>query len=97
MEYILQYGLFLAEIATVVVAIIAIVLFFIVIGNKKQSRKGTLKVTDLAEAYEEKQRVMQQARMDDAELKVWYKAFKNSRKKKVNKVSTMQRKVKKVS
>lgn len=43
MEYILQYGLFLAEIATVVVAIIAIVLFFIVIGNKKQSRKGTLK------------------------------------------------------
>ncbi|MBI6528020.1 protease SohB [Proteus vulgaris] len=81
MEYILQYGLFLAEIATVVVAIIAIVLFFIVIGNKKQNRKGTLKVTDLAEAYEEKQRVMQQARMDDAELKVWYKAFKKQQKK----------------
>ena len=51
MEYILQYGLFLAEIVTVVVAIIAIVLFFVVIGNKKQNRKGTLRVTDLAEAY----------------------------------------------
>lgn len=38
-------------------------------------------MTDLAEAYEEKQRVMQQARMDDAELKVWYKAFKKQQKK----------------
>lgn len=81
MEYILQYGLFLAEIVTVVVAIIAIVLFFVVIGNKKQNRKGTLRVTDLAEAYKEKQRVMQQAKMDDAELKVWYKAFKKQQKK----------------
>ena len=43
MEYILQYGLFLAEIATVVVAIIAIVSFFVVIGSKKQHRKGTFK------------------------------------------------------
>lgn len=81
MEYILQYGLFLAEIVTVVVAIIAIVLFFVIIGNKKQNRKGTLKVTDIGEAYQEKQRIMQQARMDDAELKVWSKAFKKQQKK----------------
>lgn len=81
MEYILQYGLFLAEIVTVVVAIIAIVLFFVIVGSKKQNRKGTLKVTDLAESYHDKQRVMQQARMDDAELKVWYKAFKKQQKR----------------
>ena len=81
MEYILQYGLFLAEIATVVVAIIAIVLFFVALGSKKQNQKGTLKVTDLAEDFQEKQRVMQQARMDDAELKVWHKAFKKQQKK----------------
>ncbi|MCU9570742.1 protease SohB [Proteus mirabilis] len=81
MEYILQYGLFLAEIATVVVAIIAIVSFFVVIGSKKQHRKGTLKVTDLAESYHDKQRVMQQAKMDEAELKVWHKAFKKQQKK----------------
>ncbi|MFS1563614.1 MAG: protease SohB [Candidatus Arsenophonus phytopathogenicus] len=80
MEFLSSYGLFVAKIATVVVAIILISLVIFSFGQRKQSKKGDLKLIDLSEAYRQRQREMQQVKMSDAEYKVWLKTYKKQRK-----------------
>lgn len=80
MEFLSSYGLFVAKIATVVVAIILISLVIFSFGKRKQSKKGDLKLIDLSEAYRQRQREMQQVKMSDAEYKVWLKTCKKQRK-----------------
>jgi len=79
-EFLSSYGLFVAKIATVVVAIILILLFIFSFGQRKYSKKGDLKLIDLSEAYRQRQREMQQVKMSDAEYKVWLKTYKKQRK-----------------
>ncbi|CAA2930337.1 protease SohB [Arsenophonus endosymbiont of Bemisia tabaci] len=80
MEFLSSYGLFFAKIATVVVAIILISLVIFSFGQRKQSKKGDLKLIDLSEAYRQRQREMKQVKMSDAEYKVWLKTYKKQRK-----------------
>lgn len=80
MEFLSSYGLFVAKIATVVVAIILISLVIFSFGQRKQGKKGDLKLIDLSEAYRQRQREMQQVKMSDAEYKVWLKTYKKQRK-----------------
>ncbi|QLK87007.1 protease SohB [Arsenophonus endosymbiont of Aphis craccivora] len=80
MEFLSSYGLFVAKIATVVVAIILISLVIFSFGQRKHSKKGNLKLIDLSEAYRQRQREMQQVKMSDAEYKVWLKTYKKQRK-----------------
>ncbi|WP_032115002.1 protease SohB [Candidatus Arsenophonus nilaparvatae] len=80
MEFLSSYGLFVAKIATVVVAIILISLVIFSFGQRKQSKKGDLKLIDLSEAYRQRQREMQQVKMSDAEYKIWLKTYKKQRK-----------------
>uniref|UniRef100_A0A3B0MBR2 Putative protease SohB n=1 Tax=Arsenophonus endosymbiont of Trialeurodes vaporariorum TaxID=235567 RepID=A0A3B0MBR2_9GAMM len=80
MEFLSSYGLFVAKIATVVVAIILISLVIFSFGQRKQSKKSDLKLIDLSEAYRQRQREMQQVKMSEAEYKVWLKTYKKQRK-----------------
>ncbi|MFS1538682.1 MAG: protease SohB [Candidatus Phlomobacter fragariae] len=80
MEFLSSYGLFVAKIATVVVAIVLILLVVFSCGQRKQNKKGDLKLIDLSKAYRERQREMQQVKMSDAEYKVWLKTYKKQRK-----------------
>ncbi|RXK32804.1 protease SohB [Arsenophonus endosymbiont of Bemisia tabaci Asia II 3] len=80
MEFLSSYGLFVAKIATVVVAVILISLVIFSFGQRKQSKKGDLKLIDLSEDYRQRQREMQQVKMSDAEYKVWLKTYKKQRK-----------------
>ena len=57
MEFISVYGLFLAKVATVVLAIAALPSRRSVWGNARTARKG-LQLTDLGEQYREMQRDM---------------------------------------
>ena len=81
MEFLSQYGLFLAETVTIVLAIIAIVVFFVMLSIRKGQSLGKLRLTDLGENYRDRQREMQHARMSEAEQKVWNKAFKTTKTK----------------
>lgn len=74
------YGLFLAKIVTVVIAIGALVILFVGLRNRKSSGKGQLRLTDLGEEYREMQREMRTARLDPAEQKLRLKAFKKEEK-----------------
>lgn len=76
MEWISQYGLFLAKIATFVVVVAAAALFILSATQRKGSRRGELTLVDLGEQYRHMQEEMQVARMPQAEQKVWNKAQK---------------------
>lgn len=80
MEFISVYGLFLAKVATVVLAIAALAILAVSLGQRKSRQKGELQLTDLGEQYREMQRDMRLARMDAAEQKVWLKQFKKQTK-----------------
>ncbi len=85
MEYFSLYGLFLAKVATILLAILVFVVFFFSMKMKRQGSKGALKITDLGEIYRDRQREMQQIKMNDAEHKAWLKAFKKQKKSDVKK------------
>lgn len=76
MEWISQYGLFLAKIATFVVVVAAAALFIFSVTQRKGSRRGDLTLVDLGEQYRHMQEEMQVARMPQAEQKLWSKAQK---------------------
>jgi serine protease SohB len=68
-EFISVYGLFLAKVATVVIAIAALALLAVSLGQRKARHKGELQLTDLGEQYRDMQRDMRLARMGEAETK----------------------------
>lgn len=75
MELLSEYGLFLAKIATVVVAIAVIAALIINLTQRKRQR-GELKVTRLSEHYKEMQEEMSVALLDGHQQKLWHKAQK---------------------
>lgn len=81
-EYFLLYGLFLAKVVTILVAVVLLAVFVFGVGMRRQGAKGALKITDLGESYRERQRQMQQIKMNEPEHKAWLKAFKKQQKAK---------------
>ncbi|MGP1958181.1 MAG: protease SohB [Arsenophonus sp.] len=80
MEFLLSYGLFFAKTVTIFIIIILIPLVIFSFGQRKQNKKGDLKIIDLSKTYHERQREMQQIKMSDSEYKVWLKSYKKQRK-----------------
>lgn len=72
-----MYGLFLAKVVTIVVAIGAVVLLVVSQGMRRQGQRGELNLVDLGEQYKETQREMRLARMSHAEQKAWVKELKS--------------------
>jgi len=78
-ELLAQYGLFLAKIATVVVAI-AVVAALIVNLTQRKRQRGELRITNLSEHYKEMQEEMSVALLDGPQQKLWHKAQKKKHK-----------------
>jgi len=74
-----QYGLFLAKIVTVVLAIGAIALLIVGLTHKKRQR-GELRITNLSEQYKEMQEEVSVALLDERQQKLWHKAQKKKHK-----------------
>ena len=79
MELLSQYGLFLAKIATVVVAI-AVVAVLIANLTQRKRQRGELRITRLSEQYKEMQEEMSLALLDSHQQKLWQKAQKKKHK-----------------
>ncbi|WP_414163529.1 protease SohB [Superficieibacter sp. BNK-5] len=75
MELLSQYGLFLAKIVTVVVAIAVIAVLIVNLTQRKRQR-GELRVTNLSEQYKEMQENMSASLLDEHQQKQWHKAQK---------------------
>jgi FtsZ-interacting cell division protein ZipA len=78
-ELLSQYGLFLAKIATVVIAI-AVVAVLIVNLTQRKRQRGELRITRLSEQYKEMQEEMSLALLDSHQQKLWLKAQKKKHK-----------------
>lgn len=76
MDLLSLYGLFLAKVVTVVIAIGALVVLVVGLRHRKSHGKGELQLVDLGEQYREMQREMRSARLSPAELKIRSKELK---------------------
>nr|WP_318380374.1 protease SohB [uncultured Enterobacter sp.] len=79
MELLSEYGLFLAKIATVVLAIIVVAVLIVNLAQRKRQR-GELRVTNLSEQYKEMQEDVSVALLDGHQQKLWHKAQKKKAK-----------------
>jgi len=64
----------------VAIAIAALAVLAVSLGQRKNRQKGELQLTDLGEQYRDMQRDMRLARMGEAEQKIWSKQFKKQTK-----------------
>lgn len=87
MEFISLYGLFLAKILTVVLAISTLLVFGL--RMRTLQRKGQIQIQDLGKQYRERQREMQLARVGEAEKGVWHKRHKKQDKAEAKKAKLL--------
>jgi serine protease SohB len=82
LEYLIEYGMFLAKVLTVALAIVFVMLAIAAAGNKqrKGSTKGNIKVTKLNEHIEEMLDSLKKAVLDKQQLKQDQKAKKKQHK-----------------
>ena len=69
MEFLYEYGLFLAKTVTFVVAVIAIVTVIAASAIKQKHKKGELEITDLSEQFEDVEQEVVHALLNKEELK----------------------------
>ncbi|MDE1254028.1 protease SohB [Vibrio aestuarianus] len=82
MEFLLDYGLFLAKIATVVVALVVLLVIVKSVGGKNSAIKGELEVVNLTDRHKDIVEQLEHHLHDDAFLKARDKAEKKSEKEK---------------
>ena len=82
MELLSEYGLFLAKIVTVVLAIAAIAAIIVNVAQRNKRQRGELRVNNLSEQYKEMKEELAAALMDSHQQKQWHKAQKKKHKQK---------------
>ncbi len=75
-----EYGLFLAKIATVVIAIAIVAAIIVNVAQRKKQQRGELRVTRLSEQYKDMQEEMAVSLLDPHQQKLWHKAQKKKHK-----------------
>ncbi len=83
MEFLLEYGLFLAKITTFVIAIIVILVIVKGVNGKHGASKGDLEITNLTEKHKENIEIMEHHLHDATFIKERDKAEKKAEKEKV--------------
>ncbi|WP_371193298.1 protease SohB [Glaciecola sp. SC05] len=81
MEFIFEYGLFLAKAVTLVAAILIVVGFVIAMASRQKQRPGNLEFDSLSEVYDDLKRQAETVLLDKAALKDKQKADKKEKKK----------------
>ncbi len=80
MELLSEYGLFLAKIVTVVLAIAAIAAIIVNVAQRNKRQRGELRINNLSEQYKEMKEELAAALMDSHQQKQWHKAQKKKHK-----------------
>lgn len=97
LEFLLDYGLFLAKIATVVIAIIAILVIAKSVGGKSSAIKGELEITNLSEHHKQTIEQLEHHLHDDAFIKARDKAERKREKKVKSRGKEVKKAAKEVS
>lgn len=83
MNFILNYGLFLAKNITVLVTILTIMMFFTRILHRKNQEKGDFELTLLGKKYENIKKNILFLKMTPYEKKIWHQKNKKKQKKEI--------------
>lgn len=82
MEFLSQYGLFLAKTLTIVIGIIVTFAFIVAMALKGKAEDGVLLISNVNEKYQEIRANIQQETLSKKEWKKWLKAQKETHKEK---------------
>ncbi|EHU5195337.1 protease SohB [Vibrio vulnificus] len=82
MEFLLDYGLFLAKVVTFIVAIVVLLVLAKSLSSKSSATKGELEITNLSEQHKQTIEHLEHYLHDDAYLKARDKAAKKEEKEK---------------
>lgn len=95
MDYLLQYGLFLAKVVTLVVSLVVVIGVAIGLGNRtrKQHAEGELEIEQLNDTLEQMGDALQVATLSPASRKLWQKDKKKTSKEKKKSSSDNRQKV----
>ena len=91
MEFLFEYGLFLAKSATFVITIAALIIISIALTSKQKSKKGEIELTDLSDQLNETKKSIQEQLLSAPQLKQRQKKEKKEKKEK-DKVAKKQAK-----
>lgn len=76
MEFLYEYGMFLAKAITIVVAIVAVIIVVLASTVKHKSDKGELRITNLSEELEELKHGLKEVLLSKKEFKAYEKQLK---------------------
>ncbi|KGQ71131.1 peptidase [Chelonobacter oris] len=79
-EILINYGVFILEIITLLLVIVAIFALIVALKQKNEQSQGELKITDLAKQYQENQQKLRDFRLSDEQVKQAEKARKKQQK-----------------
>ncbi|MFC4699154.1 protease SohB [Glaciecola siphonariae] len=82
MEFLFEYGLFLAKAFTLVVAILVVVGFVLAMASRQKQSPGNLEFDSVSDVYDDLKRQAESVLLDKTELKEKQKAEKKAKKKK---------------
>ncbi|MGL6013379.1 MAG: protease SohB, partial [Shewanella oncorhynchi] len=82
MEFLYEYGMFLAKAVTIVVAIVAVIIVVLASTVKHKSDKGELRITNLSEELEELKHGLKEELLSKKQLKAYEKQLKADEKAK---------------
>ncbi|RBW47156.1 protease SohB [Psychromonas sp. B3M02] len=80
MDYLMQYGLFLAKAITFVITVVAILIAIIALTSKQKAKKGELELTDLSEQINDTKQSISEQLLTSAQLKAKQKEDKKAQK-----------------
>ena len=80
MEFLYEYGLFLAKIVTLLAAVAALLIIIKLVGSKHGSAKGELEIINLTDKHQDNLEYLEDHIHDDAYLKARHKAEKKQEK-----------------
>ncbi|MDA7745816.1 protease SohB [Psychromonas sp.] len=78
MEFLFEYGLFLAKAITFVITVVAVLITIIALTSKQKSKKGELEITDLSEQINDTKKSITEQLLTPAQLKVKQKEDKKA-------------------
>ncbi|WP_180957242.1 protease SohB, partial [Shewanella sp. 11B5] len=80
MEFLYEYGLFLARAVTIVVAILAVVIFVLAASMKNKSDKGELRLTDISDELMQLKHQLKEELLPKKQFKAYEKQVKAAEK-----------------
>lgn len=82
MEFLFEYGLFLAKAITFVVTVAALLIIVIALTSKQKNKKGEIELTDISAQLKETKKSIEEQLLSSAQLKERHKKDKKSKKEK---------------